>query len=786
MRFNRNLTVANKLRIAFVGIAFLSLVAVVAALISFAVIETAQEEVVGHALPEALNAQEIRIRAIELVFATSRLTQIESATDVEKRFRSIRQDAKQLGVLITDIESANGATATSAALRNSLQTLRASLEEQFEVTMRRLALDITLRTEFTKTRDLIDKILSALHPEAIGHSAALIEHGKALLSMLDTERRSTREAVAERLERLVNADIFVFQQLSEMQFKTEILGSYLDQLNSASDQDSVRKLHALFNPDFESVLRETIDSRDSQTRDVIATSIVELSKFTLGPDSLFDKKFEQIESSQTLARLSEESVRQSARISVLTDQLLSGAELSIESAATEARGVISSSRVVLIFVAVLSVAASTAATWFVVTRSITQRLKRLTAVTRRLARGELDVEVKDDAEDELGEMAHAISVFRENAIQLNASREELRMQQAEQRLIFDNVPARIWYKDDKNRILRLNRQAADAMGMSVEDVEGADTYELFPAMAAKYHEDDLRVIKSGKPMLGIVEKFTPKHGSEGWVRTDKVPYTDPETDARYILVAATDITPLKKAEQELERGLNELRQSNEQLQQFAYIASHDLQEPLRMVASYCDLLERRYSELLGEDGKEFIGYAVDGAKRMQHLINDILKYSRAGNQKLEFSEVQIANEVEAVCSDLKMLIDEKSVEVKTSDLPVVTGDRGQIRLVLQNLVHNAIKFNDKSAPIVEIGALDIGQFWKISVDDNGIGVNDQYAERIFDVFQRLHTREEYPGTGIGLAIVKRIVERHGGNVTLERKSSPGSCFAFTLPKINVA
>lgn len=242
-----------------------------------------------------------------------------------------------------------------------------------------------------------------------------------------------------------------------------------------------------------------------------------------------------------------------------------------------------------------------------------------------------------------------------------------------------------------------------------------------------------------------------------------------------------EVAERKRAEEILARQAEELARSNKELEEFAYVASHDLQEPLRMVANYTELLARRYGGRLDADAHEFIGYAVDGANRMQRLINDLLEYSRVGRRADPMSHVDCVDVVQQVLMNLQNVIENKGATITYGDLPVVDGHPGQLLQLFQNLISNAIKFSGGRQPQVHISARCADHCWQFAVQDNGIGIDPRFSDRIFIVFQRLHGYSEYPGTGIGLAICKKIVERHGGKIWVESNPGEGATFYFTIP-----
>jgi chemotaxis family two-component system sensor kinase Cph1 len=238
-----------------------------------------------------------------------------------------------------------------------------------------------------------------------------------------------------------------------------------------------------------------------------------------------------------------------------------------------------------------------------------------------------------------------------------------------------------------------------------------------------------------------------------------------------------------QAQQGMAKRSAELQRSNAELEQFAYVASHDLQEPLRMVSSYTQLLAKRYRDKLDGSAIEFIDFAVDGVKRMQKLIQDLLQLSRVGTRAREFAVVNCEAALQTARLNLSAAIRQSGAAITQDSLPPVRADCGQLAQLFQNLLGNALKYRAERTPQIHIGCDVQDGYWQFSVRDNGIGIDPQFAERIFMLFQRLHGKGEYEGTGIGLAICKKIVERHGGNIWVESAAGQGANFKFTLPMV---
>ncbi len=324
-----------------------------------------------------------------------------------------------------------------------------------------------------------------------------------------------------------------------------------------------------------------------------------------------------------------------------------------------------------------------------------------------------------------------------------------------------------------------------------KEIIGYEDWEIehhIDAFAALLHPDDkARVFEAvrehfeQKMPYQIEFRMREKSGEYRWILARGQAIWDETGKAMRMAGSHTDISDRKLAEQQLLQLADELRRSNQELEQFAYVASHDLQEPLRAVTSYTQLLSQRYQGNLDAKADKWLAYIIDGATRMQQLINDLLAYSRVGTKGKELEPTDCSAVLDRTLANLQVAIAEKNATVTRDSLPVVMGDEGQLVQLFQNLIGNAIKFCREDMPIVQISAVQKDSEWLFAVRDNGIGIEPEYAERIFIIFQRLHSRRDYAGTGIGLAICKRIVERHGGRIWVESQLGEGATFYFTFP-----
>lgn len=346
------------------------------------------------------------------------------------------------------------------------------------------------------------------------------------------------------------------------------------------------------------------------------------------------------------------------------------------------------------------------------------------------------------------------------------------------RMVVEAAPSAMLIVSPSQRITLVNKRAEELFGYRREELVGQPLELLLPERYRSAH----RALIAEHQLTGVVRPLSVgrdftgrrKDGTELPLEIGLNPL--PMPDGVYTLASATDVTARRRAE-------DELRRSNAELEQFAYVASHDLQEPLRMVASFTELLGQRYRGQLDEKADKYIHFAVDGARRMQRLVADLLAYSRVGSQGKPLAPVSSEAVLRRVLAILGATIQSAGATVDAGPLPVVLADEGQLQQLFQNLVGNALKFRRDCPPHVRIAAQPVGDRWEFTVADNGIGIELQYADRIFQMFQRLHDRGAYEGSGIGLSIAKRILERHGGRIWLESELGVGTTFHFTLPAV---
>lgn len=365
---------------------------------------------------------------------------------------------------------------------------------------------------------------------------------------------------------------------------------------------------------------------------------------------------------------------------------------------------------------------------------------------------------------------------------LEKKNKDLEVTQAELRMVLDSIPSKIWYKDDKNKILKLNDTAAKSMGMDVETVEGQNTYDLFGDSAKAYHEDDLKVINTGEPLLGIVERYTPNEGVQGWTQTDKIPFNHPLTKEKRILVVSTDITKLKEQEALL-------KTINKNLEDFASLVSHDLKAPLRHISIYTEQLRKELGK--GKDNNtnadKFLNEIQESVVHSQKLISSFLKYTRVSPNTANPDVINFSSTLSYAVSRYKDQLEKLGGNISYPSQPImVRGDKILLNQVLENLLENAIKYRKENRPLqISINTKKEKGLWHISIADNGSGIKSADLPHLFDLFGRAkpHIRKE--GLGIGLALCKKIVILHGGDISISSNSDKGTTISFSLNAANL-
>ncbi|MCF7707402.1 MAG: PAS domain S-box protein [Verrucomicrobia bacterium] len=358
--------------------------------------------------------------------------------------------------------------------------------------------------------------------------------------------------------------------------------------------------------------------------------------------------------------------------------------------------------------------------------------------------------------------------------------------------LMDNIPDMIYFKNNSGRFTRINHAQANAFNLDHPDQAIGKTEKEILGHEEHNGTDEARTLNNGIPVIGEVRRKPEPDGSPSWFSVTQVPVRNTTGIITGLVGISRNITDQKQTEESLAAKATELERSNRELEQFAYVASHDLQEPLRMVASYTELLARRYRGKLDEDADEFIAFAVDGATRMQQLINDLLTYSRVSTSGKPFKPTDFNQSLEYALANLRMTINAVNAQINHEPLPTLPADSTQITQLFQNLIANALKFHSDDTPRIHISAGLVQQQqtktskasreWRFAIRDNGIGIDPAFKDKIFMIFQRLHGYSEFPGTGIGLAVCKKIVERHSGRIWVESEFGKGSSFYFTIPE----
>ncbi|HRH42491.1 MAG TPA: ATP-binding protein [Pyrinomonadaceae bacterium] len=430
--------------------------------------------------------------------------------------------------------------------------------------------------------------------------------------------------------------------------------------------------------------------------------------------------------------------------------------------------------------------------------AITNSLTKLREATRQIGNGVLDAKIEIKSRDEIADLADD---FQKMAFQLRDARDELLKSKSFTENIIESMADMLITVDDNGIIVGVNHAFHGQMGWQENEILGKPIKTLTKTESFLTNEE-YENLKNNRKLVEIEKDFVRRNGNKFRCSVSASILKDFDTAA---VIVAKDISQRIEDERRLKANSKQLEQSNRELQDFAYVASHDLQEPLRKVQAFGDRLSRKYSEILGEEGKDYVRRMRDASNRMQTLITDLLTFSRVTSKAQPFQPINLKEIAEEVVSDLEVRIEETHGKVVIGDLPEIDADPLQMRQLMQNLIGNALKFHrSNESPLIKIYSPQTtlnstasfifnGETLKtqsssetvcqIAIQDNGIGFDEKYLDRIFTVFQRLHGQSEFEGSGVGLAVCRKIVERHNGNITAKSKEGVGSTFIITLPII---
>lgn len=369
------------------------------------------------------------------------------------------------------------------------------------------------------------------------------------------------------------------------------------------------------------------------------------------------------------------------------------------------------------------------------------------------------------------------------AVIVRTEEKKLKKSEAISRLLLENrKDYTIFMLDANGLIMTWNKSAERLFGYKTNEIIGRSFACLYEADDQQHDLPQKHLNQTDAQKQSEYEGWrTNKNGRSFWATVTMSALYDDEHQLVGFTKLLRNSTRQKEADEKLKMLVASLERSNKELEQFAYIASHDLQEPLRMVASFSQLLAKKYQGKLDAEAQEYIHFAVDGAVRMQQLITDLLAYSRITTKGKTFVPTDCNLILSQVLQNLSVAISETNAKITSDKLPVVSADSTQIMQIFQNLLSNAIKFHSKTSPIIHVSAENHDNYWIFCVKDNGIGIEPEYYEQIFAIFKRLHGKQQYSGTGVGLAICKKIVERHGGKIYVESEYGNGATFCFTIP-----
>ncbi len=785
-------SLGQRIRLAFLAVSGLSLLTTLVAFIGFNAVERQQARISQIALPTLVQSRALVVLISELDKTMKELIAVEQSSQLKSISADIRDEITEINLNLDLIEDKDLATENIAQLRMTIIEISDILEAEIKLVQTNRELSVQQHTRTQQAHLAISQMAARIKPMILEVSDALIVGSDELTLAIEN---SDRDRSLLLVEQFTNSDIVALERLVEMESRITRLEDILKQLALEIDTSKVRELKAKFDLSLRTVSRLALELSDLEIKSFLAQPLSTITKLGIAQNNIFATRASVIESDAQIAILEEKKYESNLKLNYAIAALSQQVQKFSADASIRAQNTIEMSRWILMAMVIVTISGALLIAWFYVIKNIATPLDKLTRATRDLASGNLNVSIPKTGDRELTMLAQAIDVFKDNAILVTHQTQELgrradALKNSEERyaIALEGIAAGIWDREDiTQEAENWSSRLYELLGYSPGEIEA--THTNFTNLV---HTDDRGILLES--INAHIEHNSPhkmelrlKHlsGQYRWYLVSGQVARDASGKAVRMAGSVIDIDSRKQAEMKLADQTEDLKRSNLELEQFAYVASHDLQEPLRMVVSYCDLLQRRHHQNLNEEAQKFMDFATNGAKRMQQLIQDLLQYSRAGRQPIKAKPDSIEEALASTIKILEVRVKETQAKIVHTKLPMAIIDRLQIGLVFQNLIQNALKFHGKHPPIIKIEAEIKDQFVEISVTDNGIGIDPKFTDKIFEIFQRLHSREEYEGTGIGLSIVKQIIIKHGGTIWIDTSVRQGACFRFTLPLVKM-
>lgn len=784
MRFPiSNPNVGSRLLIAFAAIVALTVASAAASMYAFNQVIRAERAIVDRVIPVSGTTDEIVDHVERAISLLGGIQAIADEDDLKLLKNDVGTEISEIRKFVVQLNKVLPRSGLIGPFETALVEFQNRADQRIAIRSRSIQAVEGRAIAIGALRESLEDALDVLAPMRIQTTEliAQVKHGGAA----DSDSRTIQSADA--------VDILIV--LNDVAARLRAIEGLVNGLGQSETATAVGHARATTSLNLRVLVRHAVENRVPGLRAALVQALSKTVEAVNDPNGVLALTSELVDLREAGRQAEQDNLKSATSVRKLANQFVELGNNLANTAVANSRRAVTDGRRIVIGLTVISLVGACLIVWLYVNRNVVARMNRLIATTQSLAGGDLLTPVPDLGNDELGDMARAVDQFKANARRLQEQEKELSRINSEIRKrehevevqrqrLEDSLEAipnafQLWDRDGK--LLYVNGRYAE-LRPDLKDQLTADTpVEEFVRNGVISRLPDASPEEIEQAVARSLEVHTDEEHlvpGGGWLMRSVQP-----TREGGRVVVLTDVTGLKDAQQKLEQQARELRRSNVELEQFAYLASHDLQEPLRVVGSYCDLLEQRYGDRLDDQARDFIGYAVDGARRMRSLIDDLLHYSRVGSEEIGVRTFSLGDCIENALQSLQTLIVETDADVSWAEMPTVRGNSTLMAQVFQNLIGNGIKFRSADAPRIRISAELDGAIWKISVADNGIGIKPEYADRVFRIFQRLHSRSEYPGNGLGLALSQRVVSRHGGEIWVETGVSEGATINFTLPAL---